>query len=342
MRISTAALATLAALSFAGMAQARDQISIAGSSTVFPFSTAVAEQFGKTGKFKTPKVESIGTGGGIKEFCKGVGIQFTDIANASRRIKKEEVADCNKNGVSDIVEVKIGFDGIVIAQSKSGPTMQLTKETLWKALAKQVPVNGQMAANPYKMWNEVDPSLPNAKIEVLGPPPTSGTRDAFVELVMEEGCKAFPEVKAISDAKAHKIACTQMREDGYFIEAGENDNLMVQKLNANKDAVAIFGFSFLDQNADKIRGINVGGIAPTFDNIASGKYSVSRSMFFYVKKAHVAVVPGLKEFIAAFTDEKAWGKNGYLVDKGLIPLPDAERKKVGEEARALTGLNLGS
>jgi phosphate transport system substrate-binding protein len=343
MRISTAALATLAALSFAGVAQARDQISIAGSSTVFPFSTAVAEQFGKTGKFKTPKVESIGTGGGIKEFCKGVGIQFTDIANASRRIKKEEVADCNKNGVTDIVEVKIGFDGIVIAQSKAGPAMQLTKETLWKALAKQVPVGGKLAANPYKMWNEVDPSLPATKIEVLGPPPTSGTRDAFVELVMEEGCKGFAEIKAIeADKKAHKVACTQMREDGAFIEAGENDNLMVQKLNANKDAVAIFGFSFLDQNADKIRGINVGGIAPTFDNIASGKYSVSRSMFFYVKKAHVAVVPGLKEFIAAFTDEKAWGKNGYLVDKGLIPLPDAERKKVGEEARSLAGLNLGS
>ncbi|MDF3073300.1 MAG: putative phosphate-binding protein pstS [Alphaproteobacteria bacterium] len=344
MQISTAALATLAALSFAGAAQAqsRDQISIAGSSTVFPFSTAVAEQFGKTGKFKTPKVESIGTGGGIKEFCKGVGIQFTDIANASRRIKKEEVADCNKNGVTDIVEVKIGFDGIVVAQSKSGPAMELSKEILWKALAKQVPVNGKMAENPYKTWNEVDPSLPKTKIEVLGPPPTSGTRDAYVELVMEEGCKGFAEVKAITDAKAHKIACTQMREDGAFIEAGENDNLMVQKLNANKDAVAIFGFSFLDQNADRIRGINVGGIAPTFENIASGKYSVSRSMFFYVKKAHVAVVPGLKEFITAFTDEKAWGKNGYLLDKGLIPLPDAERKKVGDEARALTGLNLGS
>lgn len=346
MRISTAALATLAALSFAGVAQAqsRDQISIAGSSTVFPFSTAVAEQFGKTGKFKTPKVESIGTGGGIKEFCKGVGIQYTDIANASRRIKKEEVADCNKNGVTDIVEVKIGFDGIVIAESKAGANMELSKEVLWKALAKQVPVNGALAANPYKMWSEIDPKLPKLKIEVLGPPPTSGTRDAFVELVMEEGCKNFPEIKALeaSDKKAHKVACTQMREDGAFIEAGENDNLMVQKLVSNKDALAIFGFSFLDQNADKIRGINVGGVAPTFENIASGKYGVSRSMFFYVKKAHVAVVPGLKEFIAAFTDEKAWGKNGYLVDKGLIPLPDAERKKVGEEARSLAGLNLGS
>lgn len=346
MRISTAALATLAVLSFAGAAQAqsRDQISIAGSSTVFPFSTAVAEQFGKTGKFKTPKVESIGTGGGIKEFCKGVGIQYTDIANASRRIKKEEVADCNKNGVTDIVEVKIGFDGIVIAESKAGASMELSKEVLWKALAKQVPVNGALAANPYKMWNEIDPKLPKLKIEVLGPPPTSGTRDAFVELVMEEGCKNFPEIKALeaSDKKAHKVACTQMREDGAFIEAGENDNLMVQKLVSNKDALAIFGFSFLDQNADKIRGISVGGVAPTFENIASGKYAVSRSMFFYVKKAHVAVVPGLKEFIAAFTDEKAWGKNGYLVDKGLIPLPDAERKKVGEEARGLASLNLGS
>lgn len=343
MRITTAALATLAALTVAGAAQARDQISIAGSSTVFPFSTAVAEQFGKTGKFKTPKVESIGTGGGIKEFCKGVGIQFTDIANASRRIKKEEVADCNKNGVNDIVEVKIGFDGIVIAQSKSGPAIELSKEILWQALAKQVPAGGKLVDNPHKMWSDIDAKLPKVKIEVLGPPPTSGTRDAFVELVMEEGCKGFAEIKAIeADKKAHKVACTQMREDGAFIEAGENDNLMVQKLNANKDAVAIFGFSFLDQNADKIRGINVGGVAPTFENIASGKYSVSRSMFFYVKKAHVAVVPGLKEFIAAFTDEKAWGKNGYLVDKGLIPLPDAERKKVGEEARSLAGLNLGS
>lgn len=337
-----ASLVPLAAATLANAQSGRDYITVVGSSTVYPFTTTVAEQFGKTGKFKTPKVESIGTGGGIKEFCKGVGIQFTDIANASRRIKKEEVADCNKNGVNDIVEVKIGFDGIVIAQSKSGPAIELSKEILWQALAKQVPVGGKLADNPYKMWSDIDAKLPKVKIEVLGPPPTSGTRDAFVELVMEEGCKGFPEIKAISDAKAHKVACTQMREDGAFIEAGENDNLMVQKLNANKDAVAIFGFSFLDQNADKIRGINVGGIQPTFENIASGKYSVSRSMFFYVKKAHVAVVPGLKEFIAAFTDEKAWGKNGYLVDKGLIPLPDAERKKVGEEARSLAGLNLGS
>ena len=343
MRIKTAALATLAALTFAGVAEARDQISIAGSSTVFPFSTAVAEQFGKTGKFKTPKVESIGTGGGIKEFCKGVGVQYTDIANASRRIKKEEVADCNKNGVNDIVEVKIGFDGIVVAQSKAGPAMTLSKETIWLALAKQVPAGGKLVDNPHKVWSDVDPKLPKTKIEVLGPPPTSGTRDAFVELVMEEGCKGFPEIKALeADKKAHKVACTQMREDGAFIEAGENDNLMVQKLNSNKDAVAIFGFSFLDQNADKIRGINVGGVEPTFENIASGKYGVSRSMFFYVKKAHVAVGPGLKEFSAAFTDEKAWGKNGYLVDKGLSPLPDADRKKIGEEARSLTGLNLGS
>lgn len=319
---------------------ARDYISIVGSSTVYPFATAVAEQFGK-GSFKTPKVESTGTGGGFKLFCGGVGVQHPDISNASRAIKKSEIETCAKNGVNDIVEVKIGFDGIVLASSKKNKPMALTIKDLWLALAKEVPdASGKLVANPHKTWQDVNPALPANKIEVLGPPPTSGTRDAFVELVMDHGCKEFDVIKALekSDEKQAKAACQTVREDGAFIEAGENDNLIVNKLVANPNALGVFGYSFLEENLDKIQGETIGGVAPSFETIADGKYPVSRPLFVYVKKAHVGVIPGLKEFIVEFTSEKAVGDEGYLGRKGLIPLPTAQRKQVATDANSLKTL----
>lgn len=333
----TLAVAALSTIAFSASAEARDQIRIVGSSTVYPFSTAVAEQFGKATGFKTPVVESTGTGGGLKLFCAGVGVEHPDMTNASRRIKASEVEQCAKNGVTDVIEAKIGYDGIVLANSKKHPAYKLTREQIFLALAKQVPVGGKLVDNPYKTWKDIDPSFAADKIEVLGPPPTSGTRDAFVELVMEEGCKKFPEINALKDdKKAFDTACKSLREDGAFIEAGENDNLIVQKLDANPKSLGIFGYSYLEQNADKIQGSLVDGVEPDFDNIASGKYPVARPLFFYVKKAHIGVIPGIKEYLTEFTSEKAWGKEGYLADKGLIPMPDAERK---EWQGKITGLS---
>ncbi|WP_085907659.1 PstS family phosphate ABC transporter substrate-binding protein [Kiloniella majae] len=328
-------------MAVAGAAQARDQIRIVGSSTVFPFSTTVAETFGKTTGFKTPVVESTGSGGGMKLFCAGVGVEHPDITNASRRIKASEYEKCTKNGVS-ITEVKIGFDGIVLANSKQSDRLTLTKKQIFMALAKQVPVDGKLVDNPYQKWSDIDSSLPNSKIEVLGPPPTSGTRDAFVELAMEGGAKKFESLKALrkSDKKAFKAIAHTIREDGAYVEAGENDNLIIQKLEANPQALGIFGFSFLDQNADKIQGSIVEGAEPTFENIAAGDYGVSRSLYFYVKKEHVGSVPGIQEFVNAFTNEDAWGDEGYLADKGLIPLPAADREQVKNSARGLQSLSM--
>jgi phosphate transport system substrate-binding protein len=336
------ALAVLAALAIAAPAQARDQIRIVGSSTVFPFSTAVAEAFGRAGGFKTPVVESTGTGGGIQLFCAGNGMDTPDIANASRRIKPGELDTCTKNGVKEVVEVKIGYDGIVLANSKKHSRFDLSKEQVFRALAKQVPIDGKLTANPYKLWSDIDSSLPKHKIEVLGPPPTSGTRDAFVELAMEGGAEAFAMLKELKgkDEKAFKAVAHAIREDGAYVEAGENDNLIVQKLEANPSALGVFGFSFLDQNADKIQGSRVGGVDPTFENIASGKYGISRSLFFYVKKSHIGQVPGLKEYMAEFTSDAAAGEDGYLADKGLIPLTDEERKGVRAGALALQVVKL--
>ncbi len=328
--ILTASAAAVALAASAGYAAARDQIQIVGCSTVFPFTTAVAEKLGQGGQFKTPVVESTGTGGGMKLFCAGVGENTPDFTNASRPMKDSELAECKANGATP-VEIKVGFDGIVIANSKAGSAVDLTKEQLFKALAKNVAVDGKVVANPYVNWSDIDASLPATKIEVLGPPPTSGTRDAFVELVMDEACQ--DEVKA-----ANEKGCGEIREDGAYVEAGENDNLIVQKLEANSNAFGIFGFSFLDQNADKLQGHKIGGVAPTFENIASGDYGVSRSLFIYAKKEHVGVIPGMAEFIAEYTSEGAWGTEGYLADKGLIPLPDAERASVAEAAKALKGM----
>lgn len=334
-------LVAAVAVAVSGAAQARDQIRIVGSSTVFPFSTAVAEQFGKTTDFKTPVVESTGSGGGMKLFCSGIGVGHPDITNASRRIKSSEFENCTKAGIT-ISEVKIGYDGIVIANSKTAPLLNLTKKQIFLALAKKVPVNGELVDNPYKMWNEIDPSLPAKKIEVLGPPPTSGTRDAFVELAMEGGAMTFPMLVDLkkSDKKSFKAVAHGIREDGAFVEAGENDNLIIQKLDANPDAFGVFGFSFLDQNGDKVQGSTVDGVVPSFENIADGSYGVSRSLFFYVKKEHAGVVPGIAEFVAEFTNEGTWGDDGYLVDKGLIPLPAAERKSMHDAAARMNSLSM--
>ena len=339
---AAAALALTASVALTDAAEARDQIRIVGSSTVFPFAAVVAEEFGKTTDNKTPVVESTGSGGGLKLFCAGVGVDHPDITNASRRIKLSEVDRCAENGVTDITEVKFGFDGIVLANSKAIEPFSITLQQLFLALAKDVPSDGGMVANPNQTWADVDASLPAVKIEVLGPPPTSGTRDAFVELAMEGGCMTFPDIEALKkqDKKAYKVLCHSIREDGAFVEAGENDNLIVQKLKANPGALGIFGYSFLDQNRDKVQGSTINGIAPDFDTIADGSYPVSRSMYFYVKKAHVGVIPGIEEYIATFTDEDAWGPYGYLADKGLIPLPDADREAMRMQATAFAQLSM--
>jgi len=304
-------------------AQGRDQITAVGSSTVYPFTTTVAEQFGRAGKFKTPKVESTGTGGGIKLFCNGVGPQFPDVANASRAMKKGEFETCVKNGVSEIIEIKIGYDGLTIADAKSGVISSLTKKQVWLALAKQIPdASGKLVNNPNKTWKDVD--LPAIKIEVLGPPPTSGTRDSFHELFMEEGCPF-----------ENKKQCHAIREDGAYIEAGENDNLIVQKLVSNKNALGIFGYSFLEENRDRVKALKIDGIAPSFETISSAKYTAARPLFVYIKKAHVGVIPGLKEFAEEYVSNKAIGEEGYLSDRGLVSLDSSELAQVRKDVKSM-------
>jgi len=323
------------AISFGLMANAqaagRDTISIVGSSTVYPFATVVAEKFGKKTSYNTPKIESTGSGGGMKLFCAGAGLDTPDITNASRAMKKSEFDKCQKNGVTDITQVKIGYDGIAVANSKKATQFSLSERDLYLALAKNVPNpdgSNTLVANPYQTWKEVNSSLPNHKIEVLGPPPTSGTRDAFAELAMEGGCKTFGFIKAMkkTDKKAYKAACHTVREDGPYIEAGENDNLIVQKLESNPNALGIFGFSFLEQNDDKVQGSKIEGTTPQFETIADGSYPLSRPLFFYVKNAHIKSIPGMKQYLDEFTSDGAMGEEGYLVDKGLIPLSSSELK----------------
>ena len=337
-----AAALGLAAVAFAGEADARDRLHMVGSSTVYPFATAVAEEFGKTSGFKTPVVESTGSGGGIKLFCAGIGINHPDIANSSRRIKKSEVETCTENGVTAITEVKIGYDGIVIANARSAPPFALTLRQLFLALAKDVPQGGAMVPNPYRKWSELDSAFPAVKIEVLGPPPTSGTRDAFAELALEGGCKTFDAIKALKmkDEAKYKAVCHSVREDGVYIEAGENDNLIVQKLKANPDALGVFGYSFLEQNSDKVQASTINQVAATFDAIADGEYPIARSLYFYVKGAHVGMVPGIAEYVEEFTSDRAAGEFGYLIDKGLIPLPDADREGVREDALSFAPLGM--
>jgi len=369
-------LVAAAAVANVSVASARDSISVVGSSTVFPFATVVAERFGKSTDFKAPKVESTGSGGGLKLFCKGVGVGTPDVTNASRRIKSSEFEKCQKNGVKEIVEVLIGYDGIVMANAKGGQEFELSRKDIYLALAKLVPgKDGKLIENPYTTWNQVNPTLPSTKIEVLGPPPTSGTRDAFVELALEGGARKFDDIAKLRGLKAGqkdeikalvaklgiesawtaavnkkgekakgkdvvKIIGRSVREDGAYIEAGENDNLIVNKLVANPNALGIFGFSFLDQNSDKVQGSVIDGNAPTFEAIATGEYKVSRPLYFYVKKAHIGTVPGIKEYLDYFVSEDAIGEDGYLVDKGLIPLGTDQYLEMSNGARSLSNLAL--
>jgi phosphate transport system substrate-binding protein len=327
----------LVALADPALAQSsRDYVYIVGSSTVYPFSTVVAERFGRGTNFKTPKVESTGSGGGLKLFCDGVGVDFPDIANASRAIKQSERDACAANGVTEIVEIRIGYDGIVIANAIGAPTVDFSTKDVFMALAKRVPnADGELIDNPARNWSDVNELLPANRIEILGPPPTPGTRDAFVELAMEAGCDSFAFIKALkeSDGNRYKSICHTIREDGAFVEAGENDNLIVQKLEANPSALGIFGFSFLDQNTEKVKGAAIDGAVPSFESIADGGYPISRPLYFYVKKAHVGVIPGLREFLLEFTSERAWGDDGYLSDRGLIPMPEEERRRVALSVR---------
>ncbi|MCY4451208.1 MAG: PstS family phosphate ABC transporter substrate-binding protein [Immundisolibacterales bacterium] len=323
--------------------QARDYVSIVGSSTVYPFATVVAEQFGKTSRFKTPTIESTGSGGGLKLFCAGIGVNHPDITNSSRRIKQSEVDRCEENGVDEIIEVKVGYDGIVLANSKANDVMEVSRRDIFLALAREVPnpAGGEaLVPNPYQTWKDVNDALPDRKIVVLGPPPTSGTRDAFAELALEGGCKTFDFIKAMkkTDGKAYKSVCHSIREDGTYVEAGENDNLIVQKLVADPEAFGVFGFSFLDQNLDKLQGSMVDGVAPEFEAIADGDYPVSRPLYFYVKKAHLGQIPGIEGYLAEFTSETAWGEDGYLTDKGLIPMPEEERMKFASDVKNLNPL----
>jgi phosphate transport system substrate-binding protein len=333
-------LAAAGVLVLAATAHAqRDQIRIVGSSTVYPFTAKVAEVFGRGGSFKTPVVESTGTGGGFKIFCSGIGPDFPDVSNASRKIKPSEIEACGSKGVKDLIEVQIGYDGMAVANSKKAPRLRLTRRVIFLALAKNHPTAmGGTKPNPYRTWFDVDKSLPQTKIEVYGPPPTSGTRDSFVELVMEAGCKqTWPWLTELekTDLAKFKQICDSMREDGGWVDAGENDNLIVQKLEANPAAVGVFGYSFLEENLDQLQGSIVDGVEPNPDTVAGLKYPISRPLFFYVKKAHIGVIPGLKEFVAEYTSDKAMGDEGYLADIGLIPLPAPKLALAQKAGRSL-------
>ncbi|MEC9367789.1 MAG: PstS family phosphate ABC transporter substrate-binding protein [Pseudomonadota bacterium] len=336
----TAAAAVVGAFT-ATPAAARDQIKIVGSSTVFPYTQAVAEEYSKKSGKKPPVVESTGTGGGMKIFCQGVGADNPDITGASRAMKKSEFELCAKNGVTDITEIQVGFDGLSIANSKKGKAINLTLSQLYLALATEVPVDGKLVSNPYKKWSDIDKSLPAINILAYGPPPTSGTRDAFVELAMHEGCEQidfFKAKKKEMDKKEYgklvKDKCTPMRQDGPFVEAGENDNLIVQRLEADPNAVGIFGYSFLYENLDKLQAVKIAGKEPNFDTIADGSYPISRPLFFYVKNAHRKVIPGLDDFLAEYTSSAAMGKGGYLTDRGLVVLSDAKLKDMQDRAKS--------
>lgn len=328
-----------AAISTSAFAQSRDQIRIVGSSTVYPFTTTVAENFGRSKKFKTPIVESTGTGGGFKIFCGGIGTSHPDVINASRAIKKGEFELCRNNGVTEIVEIKIGFDGLTITQAKKGPNIRLTMAQVFLALAERVPDNsGNLVPNPYRNWSDIDKSLPNVRIEVLGPPPTSGTRDSFHELFMEAGAEVVLKELKKSNPKAFETAWKSLRKDGAYVEAGENDNVIVQKLLANSNAFGIFGFSFLDENTATLRGVAIDGADPTFDNISSGKYKGSRPLFVYIKKQHAGMTVGLREFAEEYVSARAIGDNGYLTRKGLVALPKKELSEVTNSVKNMIPL----
>lgn len=335
--------ATLAAgLLGACSSGSRTQIRIVGSSTVYPFTTAVAEQFKrKWTEFPAPIVESTGTGGGIKLMCAGLGAQFPDAANASRRIKKSEVEDCARHGVKGLIELQVGIDGLVIAQARGADFPSLTERDVYLALAANPFGKG---ANTARTWRQVNPALPDIRIEVIGPPPTSGTRDSFNELYMLKGCNTEPAMQALkkSDDTAHKQICERVREDGAYVEGGENDNLIVQKVAANPQALGVFGFSFMEENSDRVKDVPLGGVEATYENIASGKFPASRALYVYVKAQHVPAVRGMREFLAEYARESTWGREGYLARKGLVAAPDAIRRAGEATARSLTLMDEGS
>jgi phosphate transport system substrate-binding protein len=327
----------VAAVCTAGPALARDQLKIVGSSTVYPYAQAVSEEFAKKTGNKAPVLESTGSGGGMKIFCQGVGEANPDITNASRGMKKSEWELCTKNGVTDITEIQIGYDGLSIAQSKKAKPMDLTKEQIFLALAAEIPDGDKLVPNPNKKWSDIDKSFPDVAITAYGPPPTSGTRDAFVELAMHEGCEALDYFKKNKDQIKDK--CTPMRQDGPFIEAGENDNLIVQRLEADPNAVGIFGYSFLYENEDKLQGVKIEGVDPSFDTIADKSYGLSRPLFFYIKNAHRKVIPGMNEYIEEFVSEDAIGPDGYAHERGLVSLSPDALKEMQERAKSATKMS---
>ena len=333
-------LGFLIALSFTTTSYSRDQIKIVGSSTVYPYATVVAEKFGKSSKFKTPVIESTGTGGGMKLFCAGVGANHPDVTNASRAIKPKEIELCKKNGVTEIIEIIVGNDGISFAHSVSAPDADFTKEQLWRALAAKVDIDGKLLENPYKKWSDIDANLPNKKIEILIAPPTSGTRDAWNSLVMTKGCTKTAKSLYESAGKKAKKECAKIREDGYAVEAGENDTLIIQKLSSNPDAFGFFGYSYLVANKDKIKASSVDGVQPSLEGIQDYSYPIARPLFFYVKKAHVGVIPGIKEFLKEFTSKKAMSNRGYLAKIGLVPLASDKYKATRTAALDLVTISI--
>ncbi|MBX7502583.1 substrate-binding domain-containing protein [Qipengyuania sp. YG27] len=336
--VSSAALAACG--SAGGDAASRDSIRAVGSSTVFPFAKAVSEAFVRANPdFKSPIIESTGTGGGMKLFCAGVGAETPDMANASRRMKASEFADCQANGVTDVIEIQVGLDGIAFASTKGGITMNLTPQHIYEALAAKPYGKDQTA----KTWSDVDPSLPNDPILVYGPPSTSGTRDALKELILEAGCKSDPEMKALKETDEDKYSqiCTEVRSDGAYVDQGEQDNLIVQKIEGNPKAVGVFGYSYLEENLDKLQDLPINGVEATYENISSFAYPGARPLYVYVKKAHLAAIPGLKEYLAQWT--KMWAKGGDLAKIGLVASPDdvmATSQKAATEYTTLDGSTL--
>ncbi len=318
-------------------AASRDHVTVVGSSTVFPFATAVAESFGRGGRWKTPVVESTGTGGGFKLFCSGIGIDTPDVNAASRPMTDGEAAICAANGVGAIEGLRIGSDGIVLAMSRQAAPFEVTREQLYRAVAKTIPLGGRLVANPYRRWREIDPALPDRPIAILGPAPNHGTRDAWVALVMIPACEKFPEIKALSWQERRR-ACQPVREDGVWTDVAGDYGVLLGKLVNDPGAVAVFTFSYLDQNRDKIQAAKVDGVAPSRESITAAAYPISRPLFIYVKTAHVAAVAGLAEFVQEFVSDKAAGPEGYLADKGLTPMPKAALESERAKARALAAL----
>ncbi len=337
-KLSVSVLALAAVSATAALAQGREEIRVVGSSTVFPYSQAAAEQFANNTGAPSPIIESTGTGGGMQIFCGGVGVAHADMTGASRAMKQSEFDLCAENGVTEITEAQIGSDGLSIAISVENEfAWDLTLTEIYLALGAQVPVNGEWVDNPYTTWDEINPDFPATEILVLGPPPTSGTRDAFVELAMHAGCEELPYVADGGfDGDWVEENCSRMRTDGPFIEAGENDNLIVQRLNSDANAMGIFGYSFLYENLDTLKAVTVNGVAPEAATIASGEYPISRPLFFYIKNAHVGVIPNLAEFIEEYLSEESIGPGGYQAERGMVPLPDALRAEVQASVAALT------